>query len=61
MWWANWVIIGAMTGIYARHYRIDEWHVRRLIDECRDRTVPVPVFVKDSLAHVSTLREYPNR
>jgi protein gp37 len=55
--WANWVIVGAQTGQGAKkHAPREEW-VQAILRDCE--TNGIPVFVKDSLAHVSTRRDWP--
>jgi protein gp37 len=55
--WAGWVIIGSQTGPGAQQQQPKREWVTDIIQECDRRGIPV--FVKSSLAHVSTRQEWP--
>jgi len=55
--WAEWVIIGALTGPVAKTYRPRREWVTDIIERCDE--IGTPVFVKSSLAHVSARQEWP--
>jgi protein gp37 len=55
--WAQWVIIGAMTGPGSVNHQPDPKWVTNLIEDADDNDQPV--FVKNSLSHVSTRQEWP--
>jgi len=56
MWlnWADWVIVGSLTGPGSQDRQPNEWWVKDMISG-----VSAPVFVKGSLAHVSSRQEFP--
>jgi protein gp37 len=55
--WAEWFIVGALTGPGSKAHRPERDWVTRLVDYCAARRTPI--YVKRSLAHVSDRQEWP--